>query len=358
MTRSRVSPAAPSRAAASGDAAAPRWAATPLGTSGSSVAACERAALGTTARLVMWPPGPEDAACGAVDRVLDELDRQVSRFRPDSELALAERDPGVPTILSPGAADALTLALAAAYVSDGRVDPTVGAALCHLGYDRDFAQIDPRGPRAPAGPAPGWRTVRLSGRVLRPTPGVRLDLGATAKGLGADRAAVAALRAAGGHGGVLVDLGGDIAVAGSPPRFGWPIGVSEDPDADVGAASQVVRLMRGGIATSSVLHRRWTNGRRTLHHIIDPATGAPVDGPWRTATVVARTCVEANTASTAAIVAGEDAESWLSSRDLAARLVDRAGRVRLVGGWPHHPDGWVPVPRSSIFDGPGAEARQ
>ncbi len=337
-------------------AAAP-WRTSSLPGSTSAVRVCERTALGTTARLVIWPAGTGEAACAAIDRVLEELDRQVSRFRPDSELAGAESNGGLPTLLSQGAADALTVALAAACVTGGRVDPTVGTALCDLGYDRDFAAIDQRAPLAPSRPASGWRAVRLSGRVLRATPGIRLDLGATAKGLGADRAASAARDALGGRGGVLISLGGDVAVSGTPPQGGWPVGVSEDPSAAFAAEMQVVRLESGGLATSSVLHRRWRSGRRTVHHIVDPSSGAPVEGRWRTATVAARTCVEANTASTAALVAGEDAESWLSSHGLAARLVDRDGRVRLVGGWPARSDRAVPIPRRSIFEETATEAR-
>lgn len=346
-----------------GGVVSPTWTVSSTATPGESVTVCERVALGTTARVALWPRGNEDAVCAAVDRTLDALDRQVSRFRPDSELMRAERHGCVATLLSQGAADALTVALAAACVSGGRVDPTVGAALCDLGYDRDFAAIEPGSPRSAPRPAPGWRAVRLSGRVLRPTPGLRLDLGATAKGLGCDRAASAAMDALEALGtssdrsGVLISLGGDIAVAGTPPRFGWPVGISEDPAAD-GSASQVLRVMRGGIATSSVLHRRWRTGRRTVHHIVDPSTGEPVDARWRTATVVARTCVEANTASTAAIVAGDDAEAWLVSHGLSARLVDRRGNVRLVGSWPRNPDGWVPVPRRSIFEGAGKEGKE
>jgi thiamine biosynthesis lipoprotein len=71
-----------------------------------------------------------------------------------------------------------------------------------------------------------------------------------------------------------------------------------------------------------------------MHHIIDPATGQPVAGPWRTATVAAATCVDANIASSAAIVKGVGAPTWLEAMGLEARLVDRQGRVRRVGSWP------------------------
>ena len=80
--------------------------------------------------------------------------------------------------------------------------------------------------------------------------------------------------------------------------------------------------------------RRWTRGTLSLHHIIDPRTGMPSDGPWRTVTVVAASCVDANTASTAAIVRGADAPAWLSARGLPSRLVDQGGTVTRCAGWP------------------------
>jgi FAD:protein FMN transferase len=71
-----------------------------------------------------------------------------------------------------------------------------------------------------------------------------------------------------------------------------------------------------------------------LHHIIDPATGLPADGPWRTATVVAADCLDANIAATAAIVRGAGAERWLEDAGLPARLVDREGEITRLAGWP------------------------
>lgn len=296
------------------------------------IAISQRSALGTSARVVVWPAIALPRALDAVDTELDLLDRQASRFRDDSELVRAERHRG-PVLLSPGLAEAVAVALDAAAVTDGMVDPTIGAALRGLGYDRDFAAIaaDDAAPVS-VRPVAGWRSVHLVGRTLRLPPGVHLDLGATAKGLGADRAAAAAIRAVGRRGGVLVSLGGDIAVAGTPPEGGWPVAVGEDPTPDAGAP--IVRLERGGLATSSVLHRRWKREGRTMHHIVDPATGLPAAGPWRTVTVAAPSCVEANAASTAAIVAGAAAVGWLSTVGLPARLVSWRGSVVGIGGWP------------------------
>jgi thiamine biosynthesis lipoprotein len=320
-----------------------------IDTGDTAVAVAERDALGTTARLAVWPPGSLDTALATVDNVLSALDLQASRFRQDSEISWIHRSNGGLFMLSDGLAEAVSVALAAARWTGGLVDPTVGDAVISLGYDRDFAAIDPERrepPGAPA-PAPGWRTARLDGALLWLPAGVRLDLGATAKGLGSDRAVRAANAAADRTGGVLVSLGGDIAVAGQPPRDGWPIQVADGPDPADSSRTQLVRLAGGAVATSSTTCRTWRRAGQMMHHIVDPRTGLPVDGPWQTASVAAATCADANAASTAAIVAGERAEEWLAMAGLPARLVSRDGAVRYAGGWPDGDGGRIEVPRDS-----------
>ena len=100
------------------------------------------------------------------------------------------------------------------------------------------------------------------------------------------------------------------------------------------AAGEVIAIASGALATSSTTIRRWRRGDRTYHHLIDPRTGGPVDSPWRTASVVAGTCVDANTAATAAIVKGGEAIDWLEAAGLPARLVAGDGSVTRLGGWP------------------------
>jgi thiamine biosynthesis lipoprotein len=80
--------------------------------------------------------------------------------------------------------------------------------------------------------------------------------------------------------------------------------------------------------------RRWKRGDALLHHIIDPQTGLPSESRWRTVTVLASTCVEANVAATAAIVQGEDAIDWLQARQLPARLIETDGTIHFLGPWP------------------------
>jgi thiamine biosynthesis lipoprotein len=330
-----------------------------VSTGTADVAVAEREALGTSARVAAWPAEDIGTALTAVDIELARLEEQASRFRDDSELTRINRGRGGVHQLSRGLAEVIGVALAAARWTSGLVDPTVGGALIALGYDRDFAAIDP-GPQGPAGqtgPAPGWRSVTLDGATLGLPAGIRLDLGATAKGLGSDRAATAAFHACAhgyGRGGILVSLGGDIAVAGQPPFGGWPVAIADSSDPGGGPPDQVVRLTAGALATSSVSCRRWQRDGRRLHHIIDPRTGWPAAGPWRTVSVAAASCAEANAAATAAIVAGRDAEAWLAQAGLPARLVAHDGAVRLLGGWPDSGHGRLPVPPPSLLPGPPA----
>jgi FAD:protein FMN transferase len=320
---------------------------------GADVAIAGRDALGTDVRVALWPPDGLAAALAAVDAELGRLDQQASRFRADSEVSRIARSRHCAHTVSPGLAEAVRVALTAARWTGGLVDPTVGGALSALGYDRDFASVaagplsgDPRPPDgAPApGPAPGWRHVTLDGRQLRLPTGTCLDLGATAKGLGADRSAAAAWRAA-GRGGVLVSLGGDIATAGQPPAGGWPVAIADSSLAGAAAVTQVVRLTEGAVATSSVTCRQWRYGGQLMHHIVDPCTGYPASGPWRTVSVAASRCATANAAATAAIVAGPDAPAWLAQAGLPARLVGHDDDVRLLGGWPGTCGGQLPSPR-------------
>jgi FAD:protein FMN transferase len=151
----------------------------------------------------------------------------------------------------------------------------------------------------------------------------------------APRGARAAWPAAGC--GVLVGLCGDIAVAGAPPEGGWKIRVTDDHRSGQ-APGQTVAIEAGGLATSSVTVRRSGVGSGAVHHLIDPTSGRPVDGPWRTVSVSAGSCLDANTASTAAIVLGHDALDWLQAHEMPARLVAHDESVRYVAGWPQEGD--------------------
>jgi thiamine biosynthesis lipoprotein len=217
--------------------------------------------------------------------------------------------------------------------------------LIALGYDRDFDAVVEVAPRPLSiVSVPGWRTVRLdaNGSTVRLPRGVSLDLGATAKALAADRAADRAFMDAGC--GVLVGLGGDFAVCGEAPERGWRVRVTDDHRAGVEAPGQWISIHSGGLATSSTAVRRWQTSSGVANHLVDPATGSPVDGVWRTVSVAAASCLDANIASTAAIVRGAPAVEWLSSLGLPSRHVGADGRVSHIAGWPAEGDNVARAP--------------
>lgn len=298
-------------------------------------------AFGTFGALLVTRQAAARTALDILGRELRAIDLACSRFRSDSELAMLNRDGGRWHPISALLAEALAVALRVAAATDGDVDPTCGQSLVQLGYDRDFAEVSNREPGRAVSPRPagGWQRVELDRDALttRIPDGVLLDLGASAKALAADRAAAAIAAAA--DTGVLVNLGGDIAVAGPPPPCGWRIEIdTEGGDAGPGDGSHpVVAVWDGGLATSSTASRAWSNGGQRVHHILDPRTGAPAESCWAAVSVVAASCVDANAASTAAIIRSTRAPDWLASLGLPARLVGTTGAVTTTGAWPDEP---------------------
>ena len=131
-------------------------------------------ALGTIAELVT-DAGPLFAASEMLDSELERIDLAASRFRSDSDLSRLNATAGAEVVVGPDLFEAMDkYALTMAEATDGLVDPTVGAAMNRLGYDRDFADVVSRGRGgAPVGTSrPGVALgVRRPGSTLRPAPG-------------------------------------------------------------------------------------------------------------------------------------------------------------------------------------------
>jgi len=294
----------------------------------------------TTAELVVTEPGAVVAASSILHRELDRVDRVASRFRDDSEISLLHaaviEAPQRTHQVSPDLFELIATAVRAAALSDGAVDPTVGAAICRLGYDRDFSLVATGTPGTLPSPepVPGWQTLIIdaTNRSIGMHPGTELDLGATAKAWAVDHACAAVADQLGC--GVVVSLGGDVAVRNAPAG-GFTVGVADIHGDDT--TEVAVAIHSGGLATSGICRRHWTVDGQEVHHLVDPATGLPVDSCWRTVSVAAGSCVDANTASTASMVKGVEAVSWLENHRLPARLVRTDGTTTTVAGWPSDP---------------------
>lgn len=302
----------------------------------------------TTATVAVTDPQTLSAARWLLDAVLLDVQTAASRFHGDSELTLINRNAGTEVTLSSTLNAMIDAALRVCRITDGVVDPTVAAAVIGLGYDRDIAALTAADLRPAAKRltaigtltaattpqrSPGITRIRHdagSRRLLLPR-GVSLDLGATAKAWASDRAAEQIAVALGC--GVLVSIGGDVALAGPAPAVGWRVAVGED-HRTAERDGVLVAVRNGGLATSSTTVRRWRTPSGMRHHIVDPRTGANPEPFWRTASAVAASAVDANAASTAAIVLGPDAVGWLRVQQVPARLVSERGEVRYCAGWP------------------------
>ncbi len=318
-------------------------------------------AIGCDHAVLVTDPAALAPAARLAEDLVAELDRAASRFRPDSEVSrIAElrgaddesEENDVMVVVSALLGGCIEAALHAADITDGLVDPTVGRAVAASGYDADLDAVRRRAGDAPdrsavptqptePAPVPGWRRVAYDPRtrLLTVPRGTRLDLGATAKAYAADL--VAERLAARLPGGFLVNLGGDIAVSGTIPADGWEIGVEDHR----GVVSQVVVSTGQAIATSSTQVRTWTQAGEHRHHVVDPRTGHTAASVWALVSCAGVNAVEANAASTAAIVLGTEAPAWLEGHGIPARLdyaappvgtatVVRFATVVTTPGWP------------------------
>jgi FAD:protein FMN transferase len=247
------------------------------------------AALGTSAQVTVAAEGAGLRTAGALlHDELETIDRACSRFLATSELNAVNAGAGAPVGVSSVLFEAVATALRAAEATEGAVDPTVGGSPRSLGYDGGFALIGTDDGRRQVvrlrRPSVSWKRVRLDRErhTIGIPRGVELDLGATGKAFAADRAARRVADEIGS--GVLVSLGGDIAVAGDPPDEGWPIRVTDD-HRDLDGAGPTIALRSGGLATWSTTVRRWSTDGVERRHIVDPRSGRPAPEVWRTASV-------------------------------------------------------------------------
>ena len=266
-----------------------------------------------------------DEASAIVRSVMLDVEMAASRFREDSEVIGLMS--GQPREGSPALIAMITAAVEAAEATNGLLDPTLGRIMRAWGYSAEVPQQVVPQPSIVLDRASTWKDIHIDNNVVSVPQGVLIDLGATAKAWASDRASQRIWQELNVP--CVIGIGGDLAIAG-PADFRTIVEVAESPT-DVAVA---VLVGPGGLATSSTVRRTWKVQSATAHHIIDPRTLAPAVGMWRTATVMAATCVAANHAATAAIVMGEPARRWLASLHLPSRLIAQTDEVTYIGDWP------------------------
>ena len=298
-----------------------------------------RFAMGTLVSVTVTAPDPgqRSAAIASAFAEVEHIEALTTRYSEDSEVSRlnALEDGYVGERVDRDVAEIASLSLAVAEASGGAFDITV-APLVELWPldDEDFVPPDDEAVTAALGSV-NWRAVQVdtAASTMTVLPGTRLDLAGVAKGHAVDRA-VAALERAGVESGV-VDAGGDIGFAGTPPHpDGWYAGIKH-PRAE--GLLGVLRLDGGSVATSGDYQRCVTIGGVRYHHILDPSTGYPARG-LVSVTVAANLAAEADALATAVFVLGADAGMELIENTPGAEALivtgdgDDVGEILLSSG--------------------------
>jgi len=292
------------------------------GPAGGPVVELSGGTMGTTYHIAVAEPGWEgprlDALTSAVAACLAEMDRQMSVYRPDSEISRVNAaGAGEAVEVSADFAGVLSFALDVARRSGGVFDPTVAPLVEVWGFGANGRRAPPPGPAEieAARADVGHGLVRVEGRrVVKDRPGTRLDLNAIAPGYGVD-AVSRALRSLGATN-YFVEIGGEVHAAGLN-AFGkpWRIGVDYPSwDALPGDSLLGVLHLSGAAVATSGNYRNYradADGARYTH-ILDPRTGQSLRRPQTSVSVVARDAMTADALATTLFVMGpDDGLPWL-----------------------------------------------
>lgn len=256
-------------------------------------------------------PGDVRACLHEAERLFRGDEARLSRFLPTSELSALNRTAGTgPVRVSRPLLDVTAASLRAAAATDGLFDPTLGTMLARLGYDRPFPFPAADGAipvHLPPHRHGAWRqiAVDVAAHTIALPEAVALDFGGIGKGWAVDRA-VALLRRRPGIRGGLVDAGGDLRAWGTAPdgEDRWVIGV-EDPG-DPAHNRALLRIRDQAVATSSIMYRRWRQGDRWVHHLLDPRTGRPALTDLAAVTVIGPSALWAEVHAKVALLLGAD----------------------------------------------------
>ncbi len=303
-------------------------------------------ALGSRLKLFVSPPPGDptdscreaaDAAWAAVVAEFGAVDASLSRFRDDSELTALNRlaGSGGLALVSWRLRTMIATAHRAGRLTNGRFDATVLEVLECIGEHGASMRTGPALPTSPGTSVPIALVPAGTPRAsLVHVPDLPIDSGGIGKGL-ALRWAAAAATAALPHGaGLLLDAGGDVLCAGTPPAGGWLVGV-EDPLVPSGQPAEPLAacaLRAGGVSTSSVAVRNWTGpDGRPVHHLIDPTIREPARSGLVSVTVAGPDAAWNEVWSKALFLGGsESIGEEARRRGLAAWWVDERGRLGMT----------------------------
>lgn len=267
-------------------------------------------------------------------RLFEEWEQALSRFRPESELSLLNNRPEEWVKVSRTLWAVICLSVKTANESQGLINPGVYDALVQSGYDRSFGSFSPD--LLPV----ARRITRVDNRLdeilfdqermaIWLPGGLHLDLGGIGKGWAAHQTMLRLKK----YGPVMVNAGGDIAIS-DIPRAGqpWAVGITNPFEAE--KSWTVIKGQKGGIATSGQDYRRWLANGIWQHHLIDPRSGLPAQTDLITVTVFARTVMRAEAAAKQIFILGsQDCLPWLKQKNIPALLILKNGQIQYKNGF-------------------------
>lgn len=286
-----------------------------------------------SALLFAAPGFDPDPLRDALQAAVDEVDAQMSTWRPDSDLMRLNAAPVGDWVPAPaGLIEVLRLGLEIGRASGGAFDIGLGDAVTAWGFGPEAAAPDRIRAAMAAPRRPAHEGLEIDAGRVRKTAPLALDLNGIAKGHGVDRLAEA-LREHGIAAG-LVGIDGEMRALGlRPDGRAWTVAV-EAPDAERRAPRSILALHDAAVATSGD-YRHWVEVRgRRLSHTMDPATGAPLPAPPASVTVAAPRCAEADAWATALMVLGPEKGAALArgrGLDALFLLRDDGGTARSLG---------------------------
>ncbi|MBX9885287.1 MAG: FAD:protein FMN transferase [Novosphingobium sp.] len=272
-------------------------------------------AMGTPCEVQVEAPGSRQAAQLARigEAEARRIEAKYTRYKPTGVVWAINNAAGRPVEVDEETAGLLDYAAQVHTLSEGRFDVTSGVLRRVWTFDGSDRVPEPAQVAALM-PLIGWGKLAWERPRLTLPPGMEIDLGGICKEYAVDRAAMAIMAAADCP--ALVNFGGDLRTTRAKSAGRWAVAIeSFDP---ARASGGLLQIGEGAIATSGDAKRFLLKAGKRYSHILDPRTGWPVENPPRSVTVAARTCVQAGTLSTLAMLLGPAAESFLKAEKAEA----------------------------------------
>lgn len=260
-------------------------------------------ALDTTVTVTLYDPSADEAVLeGCMERIRD-YEALFSRTLPDSDIGRINAAGGDWVTVSQETRDMLEQALTVCRQSEGAFDITIAPVTVEWDFTASPPQLPDQAALAGAVALVDYTQVEIEGdRVRLAHPQAALDPGGVAKGYIADR--LGDYLREQGVDGAVVDLGGNILTVGSKQGKAFTVGVRDPLDETALAAT--LRVTDTAVVTSGSYERGFALDGVRYHHILDPATGYPVQNGLVSVTIKSEQAMLGDMLSTACFVMGEE----------------------------------------------------